>query len=319
MFNKQFHFDKKSIKFKEYDNSLKSKLKVISIKLFIGLLIGGGLSFYILNSFIFPEKKELLEENQQINKQYNNLSSEIENLEQVILDLKSRDHKLHGKIFNSNIDKKKGILNIDSLNNLSADKIVEISSARCLKAKNISDSLVSRLRDVLDSTNITNIDLIPNIMPIHNKNLKKTGLGWTWRMHPIYKIPKFHFGIDFTTPIGTKVYATANGKVTKVKSNTVHGKYIEITHSNGYTSRYSHLRNVRGVVVKKNKKVKKGDHIGYVGTSGMTISPHLHYEVLKDKKRVNPTNYFFGELSPEETLELKLISKAQKANIKLLN
>ena len=137
-----------------------------------------------------------------------------------------------------------------------------------------------------------------DIQPISNKDLTRTASGWGFRIHPIYKILKFHYGMDFTSPTGTEIYATGDGKIVVVEwSRRGYGNQIIIDHGYGYLTLYAHLSSFN---VKLNQEVKRGDVIGYVGSTGLSTAPHLHYEVHLNRKAVNPINYYFNDLSPEE-------------------
>ena len=139
---------------------------------------------------------------------------------------------------------------------------------------------------------------IPAIQPVANKELKRMASGYGYRIHPIYKTRKYHWGMDFSAPKGTPVYATGNGKVSKVKrSRRGYGNQVKITHGFGYQTFYAHLDRY---TVRKHQKVKRGDLIGYVGSSGTSTAPHLHYEVLKGNRKVNPVYYYFNDLTPDE-------------------
>ena len=139
---------------------------------------------------------------------------------------------------------------------------------------------------------------IPAIQPVSNKELKRMASGFGYRIHPIYKTRKYHWGMDFSAPKGTPIYATGNGKIEKVKrSNRGLGNYVKINHGFGYKTIYGHMQSY---VVRKSQNVKRGDLIGYIGSSGTSTAPHLHYEVVKDNKKVNPIYYYFNDLTPEE-------------------
>jgi len=149
---------------------------------------------------------------------------------------------------------------------------------------------------------------IPAIQPISNKQLLALSSGYGWRTHPIYKVKKMHPGIDFAASIGTPIYATADGTVEQVSVKfSGYGKMVEIDHGFGYRTRYAHMH---GFAVRSGQSVKRGDLIGYVGNTGMSTAPHLHYEVLINGGQVNPVHYFYNDLSPaeyEKVLELASI------------
>ncbi len=139
---------------------------------------------------------------------------------------------------------------------------------------------------------------IPAIQPISNKQLIALASGFGPRFHPIYKVKKSHMGIDFAAEIGTPVYATADGKVVTVSVKfSGYGKMVEIDHGFGYRTRYAHMH---GFNVKVGQQVKRGDLIGYVGNTGLSTAPHLHYEVIINGKHVDPVHYFFNDLTPAE-------------------
>ena len=139
---------------------------------------------------------------------------------------------------------------------------------------------------------------IPAIIPISTKDLTRIASGFGLRIHPVYKISKFHAGMDFTAPLGTEVYVTGDGTIESVSSSKRGmGNYITINHGFGYSSIYAHLESFN---VRAGQKVRRGDVIGYVGNTGMSVAPHLHYEIKLNGRNVDPVNYFFNDLSPAE-------------------
>jgi murein DD-endopeptidase MepM/ murein hydrolase activator NlpD len=139
---------------------------------------------------------------------------------------------------------------------------------------------------------------IPAIQPISNKQLISLASGFGYRIHPVYKVMRMHQGIDFAAPIGTPIYATADGHVMTVEfSFSGYGKMVEINHGFGYKTRYAHMH---GFAVGVGQKVKRGELIGYVGSTGLSTAPHLHYEVHINNIAKNPVYYFFNDLNSEE-------------------
>jgi murein DD-endopeptidase MepM/ murein hydrolase activator NlpD len=161
-----------------------------------------------------------------------------------------------------------------------------------LQSKSFDDlvSLAMRKEEMLRS--------IPAIMPISNKDLTRTASGYGLRIHPIYKIIKFHAGMDFTAPNGTDVYGSGDGTVASViSSKRGLGNHIIINHGYGYTSIYAHLDRFN---VKAGQRVRRGDVIGFVGSTGMSLAPHLHYEIKLNGTNVDPVNYYFNDLTAAE-------------------
>jgi murein DD-endopeptidase MepM/ murein hydrolase activator NlpD len=138
----------------------------------------------------------------------------------------------------------------------------------------------------------------PAIMPIANDDLTRTASGFGMRIHPYYKISKFHSGMDFTAPMGTDIYVTGDGVVESIiQEKRGYGNHIIINHGFGYKTVYAHLERFN---VRRGQKVKRGDVIGFVGNTGMSLAPHLHYEVHLNDAAVDPSNYYFNDLTAEE-------------------
>lgn len=150
---------------------------------------------------------------------------------------------------------------------------------------------------------------IPAIQPVANRDLKRTASGWGYRIHPIYKVRKMHYGMDFTAPVGTPVYATGDGKVVEVagskRSRVGLGLSVKVDHGFGYETIYAHLNAFN---VKNGQEVKRGDVIGYVGNTGGSTAPHLHYEVHKNGQAVNPQYFYYKDLTPQEYEKMIAIS-----------
>jgi murein DD-endopeptidase MepM/ murein hydrolase activator NlpD len=139
---------------------------------------------------------------------------------------------------------------------------------------------------------------IPAIQPVSNEQLLALASGFGMRIHPVYKVKKMHTGIDFAAPIGTPIYATADGTIAEVSVRfSGYGKMVEIDHGFGYRTRYAHMHDF---VVRQGQRVKRGELIGYVGDTGLSTAPHLHYEVLMNGTQINPVHYFFNDLTPAE-------------------
>jgi len=266
-----------------------------------------GLVMLFFTLFDSPKEKELKREINNLLVQYELLEDQISNSSVILDELQERDDNIYRVIFEAEpIDasiRKAGFGGVNRYKKYEGFKHSELISDLNRKVDKLSKSIYVQSKsfdDVLEMVENKEEMLthIPAIQPVANKNLKRMASGYGYRIHPIYKTRKMHWGMDFSAPKGTLVYATGNGTIEKAKrSKRGYGNQIRIDHGYGYETFYAHLDKF---IVKRNQKVQRGDIIGYVGNSGTSTAPHLHYEIVKDKKRVNPVNYYFNDLTAEE-------------------
>ncbi|MBN1158585.1 MAG: M23 family metallopeptidase [Bacteroidales bacterium] len=307
MVRSKYKFNPESLEYTKVEKNLKQKLlhTFAYIATFL-IFMGGG---YLLFSFVIdsPKEKGLKRQISEMNLTLELFNRHLDNLEVVLGEMQERDDNIYRTIFEAeplNYSVREagfGGSNLyRELESLENSEIV-IETAKRLdillrKTSIQSDSYDDLVEMALSKEKM--LAAIPAIQPISNKDLTRTASGWGYRIHPIYKIVKFHYGIDFTAPTGTEIYATGDATVEQVEtSNRGYGNCITLNHSYGYLTIYAHLD---GFNVRKGQKVKRGDVIGYVGNTGLSTAPHLHYEVIRNQKKVNPINYFFNDLSAEE-------------------
>jgi murein DD-endopeptidase MepM/ murein hydrolase activator NlpD len=278
-----------------------------------------ALVYWIVFAMFFssPKEKILEREIQQLAIQYDLINREMKNVEEIINDLQNTDDNLYRTIFGAEPvftalrdGGEGGINRYKNLEGYSNSRLVIETTSRLdriqrqvyLQSKSFDEiiQLAQNKEDMLKS--------IPAIMPISNKDLTRTASGYGLRMHPIYKIALFHSGMDFTAPLGTEVYATGDGTISEIQSSQRGlGKHIVIDHGFGYTSTYAHLNDFN---VRRGQKINRGDIIGYVGNTGTSVANHLHYEVRLNGNTVDPLNYYFEDLSPDEyELMIEISSK----------
>jgi len=315
MAKNKYKFNKDSLKYDKIVFNRKQKLFRISSYIISFLLI--AVLFNILYSIFFdtPKEKGLKREKIQLASQYKLLNTKFDLIEKTLFDLKDRDDNIYRVIFEAEpipaSVRSAGIGGINRYKDLegynnsqivinTAKRLDKITKELYIQSKSYEDVLeMIRNKEKMISS-------IPAIMPISNKDLKRTASGWGWRIHPIYKIRKFHYGMDFTASTGTEIYATGDGVVDIVESSLRgYGKKIVVNHGFGYETLYAHLSKFK---VKKGQKVKRGDVIGYVGTTGTSTAPHLHYEVHKNGKKVNPVHFYFEDLTASEYEKMIFIS-----------
>lgn len=265
----------------------------------------------LISSSYFESPKELLLKNEvkEMEFYYDNLLQEVNKLQTQLENMEHRDDNIYRVVLGAEpIDKSirdAGIGGIDRYqdvrekNIIHEDIIVKLSEhvdniRRKIYIESKSQDEVVELAENKEKL----FAAIPAIQPIANKQLIALASGFGIRIHPIYKVRKMHTGVDFAAAIGTPIYATADGTIDKADvSFSGYGKVIEIDHGFGYRSRYAHMH---GFAVRQGQKIKRGDLIGYVGNTGLSTAPHLHYEVFVNGSHANPVHYFFNDLNPAE-------------------
>lgn len=265
----------------------------------------------LVSSSYFESPKELILKNEvkEMEFYYDNLLQEVDKLQKQLANMEYRDDNIYRVVLGAEpIDKsirEAGIGGIDRYedvrekNIIHEDIIVKLSeSVDNLRRKiYVESKSQDEVVDLAESKEKL-FAAIPAIQPVANKQLIALASGFGLRIHPIYKVKKMHTGIDFAAAIGTPIYATADGLIDKVDiSFSGYGKVIEIDHGFGYRTRYAHMH---GFAVRQGQKVKRGDLIGYVGNTGLSTAPHLHYEVYVNGVHANPVHYFFNDLNPAE-------------------
>ncbi|MFZ2286482.1 MAG: M23 family metallopeptidase [Bacteroidales bacterium] len=275
---------------------------------FVASLFLAGIYGFIF-AFIFdsPQEKELKREIEQLTLQYELMNREMENVEKVLGHLQETDDNLYRTIFETepvpSSFRDRGIGGVNRYEELEGFSNSELVIQTAMRLDKIRKRIYVQSQSfdeliAFASEKEEMLSSIPAIQPLSNKDLKRTASGFGYRIHPIYKISKFHSGMDFTAPTGTEVYATGNGVISTVKSARRElGNHIIVDHGFGYQTVYAHLDKFN---VREGQKVKRGDVIGFIGSTGLSTAPHLHYEVLVNGRYVDPALYYFNDLTPEE-------------------
>ncbi|UJP64322.1 M23 family metallopeptidase [Mongoliitalea daihaiensis] len=317
----KYYYDPKTCKYERYT---RSKWDVFLNSLGF-LALAALLSAFILAIFTyyFDSPKELLlqRENQELKRYFQLMEEDLLNMNEMLADLQDRDDNLYRVIFESEpIPSEVRNAGIGGTDRYQEIKSKGLNQEKLLVSLMEKIDLLKRKMYVQSYSieEITELALkkeeywasIPAIQPVLNEELGKLASGFGMRLHPILKVRKMHTGVDFTAPVGTPIYATGDGIVKEVISVFGgYGKYVEIDHGFGFVSRYAHMNEF---LVRKGQKIRRGDQIGTVGNTGSSTAPHLHYEVIKDGRYVNPVNYFFKDLTPEEYD--KILELANKEN-----
>lgn len=304
----QYRFDPESIRF-EKQNSPSRKRILFILGFIVTAMLTGFAAYWLFFRFVnSPKESELLHENDALKANYELMEKKLENINAALEDIQNRDDNLYRFLLNAdplpNELRNSGLGGINKYIHLeqlpqatiiknTAERLDQMLKKAYVQSKSLDEieELANKRKEMLTST--------PAIMPIRKELLRTPPSGYGMRLHPIYGIYKMHKGMDFAVPSGSDIFATGDGIVTKVqKKRSGYGIYVVIKHNyGGYETLYAHMIRAKAKV---GDKVKRGDIIGYVGSTGTSTAPHVHYEVRKNGKILNPINYYFNDLSPEE-------------------
>ena len=311
----KYYYDTKTLSYKRIELSVANKIKKIFYFFFGSALTGFFMVVIFLQFFDSPKEKILNREIQQLSIQYKIIQNKLEKAEIVLDDLQKRDDNIYRLIFEADpIPKsirKAGYGGVNRYQDLTGFNNSELVISTSKKIDQVTKQLYIQSKsfdEIIDlaKNKTTMLASIPAIQPVSNKDLSRMASGFGNRIHPIYKTKKFHAGMDFSAKTGTPIYATGDGEISKVKrSRKGYGNHVVINHGFGYKTLYAHMSKY---IVKKRQKVKRGDIIGYVGNTGTSVAPHLHYEVHKDGKKINPVNFYYNDLTPKQFEKMLLIS-----------
>ncbi|MDD3743284.1 MAG: M23 family metallopeptidase [Lentimicrobiaceae bacterium] len=303
----RYHFNTNSLKIEKVKISFKQRVLRFFSVMATGMVFSAVILVAAYNFMESPKERMLQREIEQYKLQYSMLNKRLEQVQVVMNDLQDRDDNIYRVIFESepipSAIRKAGFGGADKYSKLEGYKNSEIIKSTTEKLDIITSQLYVQSKSFDEVFEMARrkeemIASIPAIQPVSNTDLKRIGSHFGYRTDPFYKVMKFHEGIDFTATVGTDIYATGDGVVTKVeRSVSGYGNCIEIEHGFGYKTLYAHMSKMD---VKRGDRVKRGQVIGHVGNTGKSTAPHLHYEVHKNGRPINPINFFFNDLSPEE-------------------
>lgn len=310
----KYRFNTHSLTYEKVGFSWKKiALKVLSY-LAIGTVFAGITVAIAFTYFDSPKEKMQKREIEWLAYQYDILNKKLSEVQTVLGDLEKRDDNIYRMIFEADpIEeeiRKAGFGGVDRYKELegfensqliieSTKKLDQVSKQLYIQSKSFDEVIkMARNKEVM-------LSCIPAVQPISNKDLKHEPSGYGMRMHPIYKYSKFHAGMDFTANIGTKIYATGDGVVATAEYGSGYGNHVTINHGYGYQTLYGHMEKM---AVQVGKKVKRGELIGYVGNTGLSAGPHVHYEVHKNGNPVNPVNFYYNDLTPAEYKQMIEVS-----------
>ncbi len=315
----KYYYDSDTLSYRKIKRKKSTTFKYLFGFLVSSALFGLLLMFLATLYIESPKEKALKRELSNMQLQFDLLNKKMDEAEMVLANIEDRDNNIYRLYFEANpIPEEQRKAGFGGINRYKAFEGFDNSKLIIESNKRI-DRLQKQI--VVQSKSLDEIKVlaeekekflatIPAIQPVTNEDLTRMASGFGMRTDPFTKARKKHWGMDFTAPRGTPVYASGDGVVERADSNSSgYGKHIRINHGYGYMSLYAHLYKYN---VKKNQKVKRGDLIGFVGSTGRSEAPHLHYEIFKDGTRINPINFYYGSLTAEEFD--KLVNRASLEN-----
>ncbi|MCK8141979.1 M23 family metallopeptidase [Flavobacterium sp. I-SCBP12n] len=320
----KYYYDSENLAYRKIKTRKRKKIGVIILFLVASALFG-ILSFIILlNTPYFETPKDRLQareiENLKLN--YAILNKKIEQANLVIDAIEERDNNVYRAYFNKTIIpdsiRKAGLPGINRYKKLEGYNNSQLVMNTTKRIDVLNKELVIQsksLDEILKLAEAKSVFLaaIPAIQPVRNENLKHLASGFGYRTDPFTKVRKMHEGMDFTAKTGTPIYATGDGVVARADNNASgYGNHIVIRHGFGYETLYAHLSKYN---IRAGQKVNRGDIIGYVGSTGRSEAPHLHYEVHKDQKVVNPLNFYYGNISAVEYVAIAKLANQENQSL----
>ncbi len=316
----KYYYDSEKLAYKKIKTRKTTKFGYGVLFLLTSALFGGLCFLTMMNLPFFesPKDKVLSRELENYKLRYAILNKKIDQIDEVLSDIEDRDNNLYRQFFNATpipIEQRKAGFKIanrykelEGFNNTqlvksTTERMDVLSKELAIQSKSLDQILaLAKVKDKL-------LVSIPAIQPVKNEDLRRVASGFGYRSDPFTKARKMHKGMDFTSATGTPIYATGDGLVLKADNSlSGYGNHIEISHGFGYLTLYAHLSSYKA---RAGQRVKRGDVIGYVGSTGRSQAPHLHYEVHKDGQVVNPINFYYGNISAAEYVAISKIANQE--------
>ena len=284
---------------------------ICRILMFFVATISLAIVYYILFALVFSteEERALKQENRLYEQEYPEMASKEALLADVVEGLKVKDDRIYEEIFNTsapNMDQFSSLEFLMALDSIPDTDIVSHSAGRLDKLEVSAGRVEENFKRVMEAISASDFVMPPMSNPLKDFTFAQTGASIGDKINPFYKVPMKHNGLDLIAPAGDPVYAVADGTVKEIiRSRMGLGNVVVIDHGNGYVTRYAHLADIE---TRKGRKVRRGARLGYVGVSGNSFAPHLHYEVLRDTLVLDPVNHFFASVTPEEYMNMLIMS-----------
>ncbi|KIA87515.1 M23 family metallopeptidase [Flavobacterium sp. AED] len=320
----KYYYDSENLAYRKIKVRKRKKFGVVALFLIASALFGFLCFIVLLNTPYFetPKDRLLAREIDNLKLNFSILNKKMDQVDGVVEDIEDRDNNLYRIYFNTaaipDSVRKSGFGNINRYKTLEGydNSQLVINTTKRVDVLSKELAIQSKSLDIilaLAKAKNKLLAAIPAIQPVRNENLKRLASGFGYRTDPFTKARKMHEGMDFSAKIGTPIYATGDGVVSKA-DNTVSGfgNHVVIRHGYGYETLYGHLSKYN---CRAGQRVKRGDIIGYVGSTGRSEGPHLHYEVHKDGKVVNPLNFYYGNISAIEYVAISKLANQENQSL----
>ena len=320
----KYYYDSENLAYKRIQTKKRKKFGYIVLFLVSSALFGFLIFLLLINTSYFETPKDKIQarEIEALALNYKVLNKKLDLMNEVLEAIENRDNNIYRIYFNttpiSEEERKAGFGGVNRYKDLQGFNNSELMENTTKRVDILTKELVIQSKSLDEIVALAKqkeklLAAIPAIQPVKNEDLKQMASGYGYRSDPFTKIRKFHYGMDFTARTGTPIYATGDGVVYKADASlSGYGNHIEINHGYGYKTLYAHLSKYK---CRPGQRVKRGDIIGYVGSTGRSQAPHLHYEVFKNGERVNPLNFYYGSISAKEYIEISKLANQENQSL----
>lgn len=313
----KYYYNTHTLRYEKLETPLRVKLIRVFGFIAAALVTAMLISFFAFRFIGSPNEKLLRSENERMKDHYKELSKELNGIQLQMIELEKRDNEVYRSIFEANPIP-------DSARAKELEKELQIAKVEGMEESDLVNSIISTLNNLSSRVQVQQASFkeitelvknkekllaaTPAIQPVSNKDLKRIASGFGYRIDPVYKTVKLHPGLDFTSPAGTPIYATADGAVEfSGNRGDGYGNHVIINHGFGYKTLYGHMYRIK---TRAGQRVKRGEVIGWVGSSGKSTGPHCHYEVIKNGNKIDPIYFFYNDLTPEQFDRLLKVAAA---------
>ena len=315
----KYYYNTHSLRYEKLETPFRVKLLRVFAFIATAIVTSAIISYFAFQFIGSPGEKILRAQNERLRTRFENMSDEVNSLEQQMAELEKRDNTVYRSIFEAKpipdsvrakeLEKQKEIAKVEKMEDYEVVQSIQNTLKMLAGRINVQKRSYKELEGLMNNKEKI-LAATPAIQPVSNKDLSRIASGFGYRIDPVYKSIKMHAGLDFAAPQGTPIYATANGRVkTSGYSSGGYGNHVVIDHGYGYETLYGHMVRVKA---RAGQQVLRGEIIGYVGTTGKSTGPHCHYEVHKNGNKIDPVYFFYNDLSPQQFDEL--LKRAQASN-----